>query len=326
MKIKIVTAVNLPQIVIDEVKDNIDCEVLPITSSTIKPVPEWNDFKKRIQISWNWHKTLFIGSKADVFCYIPSRESIEALGIPGDLYGLHRGDKDSVIDIWASGPSRLRPIAKKNGFKTNLGYTICHEISHGREANRGEEDRTHAMCDQGRLKELLALQEERVVGLLEKKLSLLEMLKEATLAKIRPQFARPLPNHWSKVTQKFLNPNKTLYPATGVHVGTDFAAPKNTPVLAPCDGQITRSSYSPVLGNWVEFKMGGLYLVALHLVSRQQPRRVRRGEPIGFVGDTGMIKGIHAHLEGWYIAMDRDRLTSKEAVENLLFDITDLIR
>lgn len=138
-------------------------------------------------------------------------------------------------------------------------------------------------------------------------------------------FLRPLPNHWQLVTQRWLNYDPETYLRTGVHVGVDFAAPLGTPILAPADGNITRTGYTDQLGNWCEFRFNGYYLVALHLRSKPQTVWVRKGTPIGYVGATGKIRGIHAHLELWTRPMDRSLLTTKEMVAKYTRDITKVI-
>lgn len=150
-------------------------------------------------------------------------------------------------------------------------------------------------------------------------------LLKAKLLELRQPLQRPLPNHWHAVTQSYLNYDPATYRITGYHVGTDFAAPKGTPILAPADGYITRSGYTDQLGYWSEFHFRGQYMISLHLRSKPACVWVRKGTPVGYVGSTGKIRGIHAHLELWTIPMNRALLTTREEVVKYTRDITKII-
>jgi murein DD-endopeptidase MepM/ murein hydrolase activator NlpD len=131
---------------------------------------------------------------------------------------------------------------------------------------------------------------------------------------------------WEKalVTQPYGESNPVLYTMTGHHIGVDFRAKKGHGVFAPADCEVTRAGYSESLGFWCEVRIDGWYMVALHLKNAPASGRVKRGGLIGQIGDTGMILGVHAHLEAWYAPMDRSKLT-KANWNKLTFDITTKI-
>lgn len=307
---------------IQEVKELLDVQfTIEHTDEAITPT--WNPFFKVIEIDWKWFKSLFGRRKFDIYCFCTTQEDLEKNFIT-DYIGLYNLDRDNVHDFWIGVPEKLYNRAKHNGFRSNFAWLFIHEYLHGKLHFNKEIDSVHEMEKQGRLKELLNRptpptreQKEEYLGLLQWAVALLKQL-------VGRKYTKPLPNHWHLVTQKYLNYDPLTYPKTGYHPGTDFAAPLNTPILAPADGEITRSGYSPSLGNWCEFKFDSYHLVALHL--REKPVKGYRsqGEPIGFVGDTGLIDGIHAHLELWNRPMDRGLLTSREALEEHTLDVTEL--
>lgn len=85
------------------------------------------------------------------------------------------------------------------------------------------------------------------------------------------------------------------------HSGLDIAAPRNTPVLAAADGEVTYSGNGlRGYGNLVVIDHGqGVVTLYAHnrrnLVRRGD--RVRRGERIARVGSTGHSTGPHVHFE-----------------------------
>ncbi len=84
------------------------------------------------------------------------------------------------------------------------------------------------------------------------------------------------------------------------HQGIDIFAPRGTPVVAAADGWISSISPNELGGNvvWLWDPVRGHTLYYAHLdrqaVSRGQ--RVRRGDVIGFVGNTGNARTTAPHL------------------------------
>ncbi|ABS21525.1 peptidoglycan DD-metalloendopeptidase family protein [Bacillus cytotoxicus] len=85
----------------------------------------------------------------------------------------------------------------------------------------------------------------------------------------------------------------------GKHYGIDIAAQVGTPVVAIRDGIVTKSYFSNSYGHVVFVKHGKYEAVYAHLNKRYviQGDRVRNGEVIGEVGNTGESRGAHLHLE-----------------------------
>lgn len=84
------------------------------------------------------------------------------------------------------------------------------------------------------------------------------------------------------------------------HRGTDYAAPRGTPIFAAGDGRVTRSGFSKANGNYVIIQHGQHYMTKyLHLHKRQVKtgQRVSQRQIIGTVGSTGYSTGPHLHYE-----------------------------
>ena len=87
-----------------------------------------------------------------------------------------------------------------------------------------------------------------------------------------------------------------------LHMGTDFAAPLGTPIMASGSGTITRAKWCGGGGNCIKIKHNSTYeTVYAHMQSfakgMKVGKKVRQGEIIGYVGSTGMSTGPHLHYE-----------------------------
>jgi len=86
------------------------------------------------------------------------------------------------------------------------------------------------------------------------------------------------------------------------HLGTDFAAPLGTPIMASGSGTITRAKWCGGGGNCIKIKHNSTYeTVYAHMQSfakgMKVGKKVRQGQIIGYVGSTGMSTGPHLHYE-----------------------------
>ena len=87
-----------------------------------------------------------------------------------------------------------------------------------------------------------------------------------------------------------------------MHRGTDFAAPKGTPIMASGDGVITSAKWCGGGGNCIKIKHNSTYsTVYAHMLkfagSIKPGVRVKQGRVIGYVGSTGVSTGPHLHYE-----------------------------
>lgn len=84
------------------------------------------------------------------------------------------------------------------------------------------------------------------------------------------------------------------------HNGLDFTAPTGTPIYATADGRVSKAEYNGGFGNYVEINHGyGFETVYGHMVKIKARRGmlIKRGEVIGYVGNTGLSSGPHCHYE-----------------------------
>lgn len=94
-----------------------------------------------------------------------------------------------------------------------------------------------------------------------------------------------------------------IHPVLGysmMHRGVDFAAAIGTPILAAGDGTVERAGPFSTYGNYVKLRHANGYETAYAHMSRVAVRagaRVRQGQIIGYVGETGRATGPHLHYE-----------------------------
>lgn len=86
------------------------------------------------------------------------------------------------------------------------------------------------------------------------------------------------------------------------HLGTDYAAPKGTPILATGNGVVIESAHKVYNGNYVKIKHNSTYTTQyLHMSKRgvNKGDRVKQGDVIGYVGSTGLATGPHVCYRFW---------------------------
>ncbi|MCB1051324.1 MAG: M23 family metallopeptidase [Acidobacteria bacterium] len=84
------------------------------------------------------------------------------------------------------------------------------------------------------------------------------------------------------------------------HSGLDISAPIGTPVYAPASGVVTVQGLQGGFGNTIVISHGnGLETRYGHLsrFNTAKGRKVKRGDLIGYVGNTGRSTGPHLHFE-----------------------------
>ena len=109
------------------------------------------------------------------------------------------------------------------------------------------------------------------------------------------------PLDFTRVSSSF-NPNRLhpIYKTKRPHRGTDYAAPRGTPVYAAGDGRVVEAGYNRSNGNYLFIQHGeGFKTHYLHLNKKRVARgdRVKQGQVIGTVGSTGAATGPHLHYE-----------------------------
>ena len=87
-----------------------------------------------------------------------------------------------------------------------------------------------------------------------------------------------------------------------MHAGCDFSAPQGTPIFATGDGKVIRAQFFKTSGNMVTVDHGyGYETKYLHMskFAVKEGQIVKRGDIIGYVGNTGLSKAPHCHYEVW---------------------------
>ncbi len=86
------------------------------------------------------------------------------------------------------------------------------------------------------------------------------------------------------------------------HKGTDYAAPRGTPIMATADGTVVESTRRGGNGKYVKIRHNSTYSTQYLHMKKQKVKRgefVRQGDVIGWVGMTGNTSGPHVCYRFW---------------------------
>ena len=97
------------------------------------------------------------------------------------------------------------------------------------------------------------------------------------------------------------------------HLGTDYAAPRGTPIRSVADGVVIAASYTKSNGKYVKIKHDKTYQTQYLHMSRFAKgmvpgATVTRGQTIGYVGSTGLATGPHVCFRFWKNGRQVDHL------------------
>jgi len=119
---------------------------------------------------------------------------------------------------------------------------------------------------------------------------------------VRRAFLRT-PVDFTRISSRF-NPNRRhpILNQIRAHRGVDYAAPRGTPIKAAGDGRVIHRGPRGGYGNTIIIEHAGRYTTLYaHMDgfarSVRQGSRVRQGQTIGYVGDTGLATAPHLHYE-----------------------------
>ena len=125
------------------------------------------------------------------------------------------------------------------------------------------------------------------------------------------------PVQFSRISSRYsgsrYHPVQKRYKA---HRGTDFAAPRGTPIRSVGEGTVVAAQYGKYNGNYVKIRHNSIYTTQyLHMskiASGMKPgAHVKQGQTIGYVGATGLAKGNHVCYRFWKSGYQVDALKVK---------------
>lgn len=240
-------------------------------------------------------------------------------GIQPTLRGASQRDEDFVGEmyLWAD------ELTKRNSYNQFV-ETSLHELRH--ELCRGTviKDDTHAVHDKygtikGRFSHIDMDGYLPVRKKIAEQLTPIQKLVDSLVAR----FQRPKPFiDWPyRVTQAFGVKNP-IYKQTGVHIGSDFAAPSGTVVYAPLNGTLVKTigKETGIMATLYTHK--GTYQF-LHLSHGAPNGTYVQGQPIGVTGNTGLTTGPHLCVRLWKGEPNIAILT-KDNVTTYLSDVTKI--
>lgn len=132
------------------------------------------------------------------------------------------------------------------------------------------------------------------------------------------------PIRYGRITSRFSM--KRFHPILKVnraHLGVDYGAPRGTPVRTVGDGTVTMAKWSGGGGKVVKVRHNGTYETAYKHLNGfakgvRAGARVKQGQVIGYVGNTGMSTGPHLHFEfyqsGRYVDPLRKKFAAAEPI------------
>ena len=132
---------------------------------------------------------------------------------------------------------------------------------------------------------------------------------------LRSQFLKA-PVKFSRISSRY-NPNRRIkyygY-RKRPHLGTDFAAPIGTPILATASGTVLESRRRGANGKYVKIRHNGTYSTQYLHMRKQNVKKgqvVKQGDVIGWIGMTGNTGGPHVCYRFWKNGKQVDPLKEK---------------
>ncbi len=143
------------------------------------------------------------------------------------------------------------------------------------------------------------------------------------------------PINGARLSSNFGNRRHPILGFTRLHTGTDFAAPRGTPIYAAGNGTVEHAGRKGGYGIYIRLRHNGTYKTAYAHMSGiargvRRGKRVTQGQVIGYVGTTGRSTGNHLHYEvmrnGKFINSRRMRLPSGKPLKGADLEAFLLVR
>ena len=104
----------------------------------------------------------------------------------------------------------------------------------------------------------------------------------------------------ARITSGFGMRMHPLLGFTRMHAGIDFGAPIGTPVYAAADGVVEQAQWAGGYGRWLKIRHTAAFETGYGHLSGwtvKPGQRVRQGQVVAYVGNTGSSTGPHLHYE-----------------------------
>jgi murein DD-endopeptidase MepM/ murein hydrolase activator NlpD len=256
---------------------------------------------KKISIPVHYLYVFVVGAAIGFLCLTGIASSYTRMLLKVSQYNQLRTEKDRL----ESSNSRLEQVAKERDLQVASLASIAGEVSalYGLKtqpmvtatSEHIQNSEVSSSLDQLHALRTTALSGATTVGLT------MGLTRNATTADwIR---ASAVPNLWpvgGQVTGSF---GERIDPFNGegaFHSGVDISSPVGTQIIAPADGVVVLSDFMGGYGRCIEIDHGsGIHTRYGHLsgFAVAAGQAVRRGDVIGFVGDSGRSTGPHLHYE-----------------------------
>lgn len=259
-------------------------------------------------VEWEWFKRNLTNNARmrgyNAACFLFSTGDKNQWGISNHVGGWYNDDSDDMFEFFIA----CTKNQKAEGYTdmSEFERLFLHELSHGitRWTVGEAKDYTHiwdhnlkAIDAAFRTYSFTAWNEK--VSYREHLKRIIQSIKEKFMGKETLAFPLAKDLFLNKVTNPFGVRDKTYI--SGIHMGTDWGLPLETPLYAPCDGYVSKVFRRHIsMGNAVfyTFKFKGTWYTAryLHLDSLlPAATNFKKGELLCFSGNTGKSNAPHFH-------------------------------
>jgi murein DD-endopeptidase MepM/ murein hydrolase activator NlpD len=125
------------------------------------------------------------------------------------------------------------------------------------------------------------------------------------------------PLEYTRISSRYsLNRFHPVQKRFKAHLGTDFAAPRGTPIRSVGNGLVVEAGFSRGNGNYVKIMHDKTYTTQYLHMSKfakgiKKGQKVTIGQTIGYVGSTGLASGAHLCYRFWKNGKQVDVLREK---------------
>jgi murein DD-endopeptidase MepM/ murein hydrolase activator NlpD len=189
---------------------------------------------------------------------------------------------------------QLQTMVTKLGVMAGLEHSLPEAGSAGVGGATGMESQAPVLAPRA-----LAAIDESLTSLTRRSAQLEEFYRDQTLVLASTPSIWPVRGYLSA---GFGNRKDPFTGQRDFHAGIDISTPIGTRIFAPADGVVLSAAVQGAYGNSIMMDHGfGVVTRYGHLdaYAVRPGQRVRRGDLIGFVGNTGRSTGPHLHYEVW---------------------------